>query len=143
MEFEQKIMDQTNGHGVDVVLNSLSEEKLQATLRCMAPHGRFLEIGKFDMAKNSSLGMACFLKNITFHGILLDALFACENDGEDVCRLLNEGIASGVVQPLPAIVFSTEEVDFFPYSFLIVSLQSSYSSHFQRLNCVKDFPSNF
>jgi len=44
-EFEFKIMEVTKGAGVDVVINSLSEDKLQASLRCMGKHGRFLEIG--------------------------------------------------------------------------------------------------
>lgn len=38
------------------MLNSLAEEKLQASLRCLARHGRFLEIGKFDLSNNSQLG---------------------------------------------------------------------------------------
>lgn len=38
------------------MLNSLAEEKLQASLRCLARHGRFLEIGKFDLSNNSNLG---------------------------------------------------------------------------------------
>lgn len=38
------------------MLNSLAEEKLQASLRCLAQHGRFLEIGKFDLSNNSQLG---------------------------------------------------------------------------------------
>lgn len=42
--------------GVDVVLNSLAEEKLQASLRCLARHGRFLEIGKYDLSNNTPLG---------------------------------------------------------------------------------------
>lgn len=42
--------------GVNVVLNSLAEEKLQASLRCLARHGRFLEIGKYDLSNNSPLG---------------------------------------------------------------------------------------
>lgn len=42
--------------GVNLVLNSLAEEKLQASLRCLARHGRFLEIGKFDLSNNSQLG---------------------------------------------------------------------------------------
>jgi len=49
-------MLETNGKGVDLILNSLSEEKLQASVRCLAIGGRFLEIGKFDISKNSSLG---------------------------------------------------------------------------------------
>lgn len=42
--------------GVDLVLNSLAEEKLQASVRCLAQHGRFLEIGKFDLSNNHPLG---------------------------------------------------------------------------------------
>lgn len=42
--------------GVDVVLNSLSEEKLQASLQVLAQHGRFLEIGKYDLSNNTGLG---------------------------------------------------------------------------------------
>jgi fatty acid synthase len=49
-------MLETNGKGVDLVLNSLSEEKLQASVRCLAIGGRFLEIGKFDLSNNKSLG---------------------------------------------------------------------------------------
>jgi len=41
---------------VDVVLNSLSEVKLQASLRCVKKHGRFLEIGKYDLSQNTQLG---------------------------------------------------------------------------------------
>ena len=46
--------------GVDIVLNSLAEEKLQASVRTLAMHGKFLEIGKFDLFKNSALGMIFF-----------------------------------------------------------------------------------
>lgn len=43
--------------GVDIVLNSLAEEKLQSSLRVLAQHGRFLEIGKFDLSNNTALGL--------------------------------------------------------------------------------------
>lgn len=49
-------MMETDGKGVDIVLNSLSEEKLLASVRCLATGGRFLEIGKFDLVNNSMLG---------------------------------------------------------------------------------------
>lgn len=54
--FEWDILRATRGKGVDVVLNSLAEEKLQSSLRILAAHGRFLEIGKFDLANNTALG---------------------------------------------------------------------------------------
>jgi len=60
--FEQMILKKTNGEGVDIVLNSLAEEKLQASVRCLAQSGRFLEIGKFDLAANNPLGTMIFLK---------------------------------------------------------------------------------
>lgn len=72
--FEQLIMSETHGNGVELVLNSLSEEKLQASIRCLALNGRFLEIGKFDLSNNTPLGMSVFLKNTSFHGILLDSV---------------------------------------------------------------------
>ena len=54
--FKRLIMSETNGRGVDLVLNSLAEDKLQASVRCLAPGGRFLEIGRFDLDNNSRLG---------------------------------------------------------------------------------------
>ncbi|XP_054249700.1 fatty acid synthase [Indicator indicator] len=110
--FEEHVLRVTNGKGVNIVLNSLAEEKLQASLRCLARHGRFLEIGKFDLSKNSQLGMALFLKNVSFHGILLDAVF--EDGSQDwalVSELLTKGIRDGVVKPLKRTVFNKEEVE--------------------------------
>ncbi len=49
--------------GVDLVLNSLAEEKLQASLRCLARHGRFLEIGKYDLSNNTPLGVSQMYNN--------------------------------------------------------------------------------
>ncbi|XP_044275877.1 fatty acid synthase [Varanus komodoensis] len=110
--FEQHVLKMTNGRGVDLVLNSLSEEKLQASLRCLARHGRFLEIGKYDLSNNSPLGMALFLKNVAFHGILLDAIFEEGNqEWEIVSDLLKKGIRDGVVKPLRTTVFNREEVE--------------------------------
>lgn len=56
VSFEQLVMTQTNGRGVDLVLNSLAEDKLLASVRCLAKGGRFLEIGKLDLLKDNSLG---------------------------------------------------------------------------------------
>ncbi|KAM4715440.1 fatty acid synthase isoform 2-T2 [Anableps anableps] len=112
ISFEQHVLLHTKGKGVDVVLNSLAEEKLQASIRCVARHGRFLEIGKYDLSNNSPLGMAFFLKNVAFHGILLDALFEEGNrEWEEVSQLLKKGILEGVVQPLRTTVFQRDAVE--------------------------------
>uniref|UniRef100_A0A834UCQ7 oleoyl-[acyl-carrier-protein] hydrolase n=1 Tax=Vespula pensylvanica TaxID=30213 RepID=A0A834UCQ7_VESPE len=66
--FEKMVLEGTNGAGVDIVLNSLSEDKFQASLRCLALRGRFLEIGKFDLTINNELSTKIFMKGISFHG---------------------------------------------------------------------------
>ena len=45
-----------------MVLNSLAGEPLKATWRCIAPFGRFVEIGKKDIEANGRLDMAPFVK---------------------------------------------------------------------------------
>jgi len=58
--FWRTVQKMTAGRGVDVVLNSLAEDKLQSSVQLLAQHGRFLEIGKFDLSNDAPLGMlAC------------------------------------------------------------------------------------
>ncbi|XP_011703203.1 PREDICTED: fatty acid synthase [Wasmannia auropunctata] len=114
--FEQMVLQRTNGAGVDIVLNSLAEEKLQASVRCLAVGGRFLEIGKFDLAANNPLGMMIFLKEVSFHGILLENLLFSAEEQENTeikClhSLLNEGLKNGVIKPLVRKVFEKDELE--------------------------------
>ncbi|CAJ0959176.1 unnamed protein product, partial [Mesorhabditis belari] len=114
-DFELHIRHVTKGRGVDVVLNSLALHMLQASVRCLAQHGRFLEIGKVDLAQNSALGMAVFLKNVTFHGILLDAVMdqsiGNHDDWLEISRLFQEGLKNGVVEPLKANTFPADKAE--------------------------------
>lgn len=56
--------------------------------------------------------MALFLRNVTFHGILLDALFEDGNpDWAGVASLVSEGIKSGAVIPLNTTVFERDDVE--------------------------------
>lgn len=63
-------MMETDGKGVDMVLNSLAEEKLLASVRCLATGGRFLEIGKFDLANNSMLG-GVIINEINYYVLII------------------------------------------------------------------------
>jgi polyketide synthase 12 len=47
--FEQKFLSATEGRGVDIVLNSLANEFVDASLRLMPEGGHFLEMGKTDI----------------------------------------------------------------------------------------------
>ena len=64
--FAQGVLDATNGVGVDMALSSLAGEQLRATWQCMAPFGRFVEIGKRDIMTNMNLQMAPFESSVSF-----------------------------------------------------------------------------
>lgn len=109
--FEQMILSETQGKGVDIVLNSLAGDLLQASIRCLAQDGRFLEIGKFDMSQNTAVGMSMFLKNTSFHGVLLDALSVYGTaEKKQLWKLMDEGLKNGAIRPLPVAVFNEQQV---------------------------------
>ncbi|XP_070073185.1 fatty acid synthase-like isoform X3 [Drosophila takahashii] len=110
--FELMVQRETNGKGVDFVLNSLSEEKLLASVRCLGKSGRFLEIGKFDMANDNKIGLGSFLKEITFHAVLADSLLvAPDEDIWHLKALIDSDISNGIIQPLPVKVFPAHEIE--------------------------------
>ena len=67
IEFAELIRRDTNGHGVDVVLNSLTGAAQQAGLELLAIGGRFIEIGKRDVYANTRLELFPFRRNLAFH----------------------------------------------------------------------------
>ncbi|EFN74822.1 Fatty acid synthase [Camponotus floridanus] len=110
--FEQMIIQETRGRGVDIVLNFLTEEKLQASVRCLAKGGRFLEIGKFDIDSNNSLEIFTFSKGISFHGIFLDKFVSAKSENRAIIRnKLTEGLKNGAIKPLCREVFGKNEIE--------------------------------
>ncbi|XP_074599363.1 fatty acid synthase-like [Brevipalpus obovatus] len=114
--FEEMILRETDGRGVDIVLNSLSDDKLQASLRCLAPGGRFLEIGKYDGFKNSLVDLGFLDNGRSFHGVMLDSFFnpAPEEmttvavQKKQLEKLLHELLKKRLIKPLFKTVFDME-----------------------------------
>lgn len=69
MAFAPQIMSITNGRGVDVCLNSLTGELLDASWRCIADGGNFVEIGKRDVLDRNYLSMEPFNRNASYRGV--------------------------------------------------------------------------
>ncbi|KAK0620712.1 hypothetical protein B0T14DRAFT_432757 [Immersiella caudata] len=67
--FAAGILATTGGKGVDVVLNSLAGNLLQESFNCLAPFGRFVELGKRDFELNHSLSMEAFTRAVSFSSI--------------------------------------------------------------------------
>ena len=72
--FKEILMHITGQHGVDVVVNSTAGEMLQQSFQCLAPLGRFVEIGKRDLVQNSNLEMGVFENAATFSAVDLGVL---------------------------------------------------------------------
>jgi NADPH:quinone reductase-like Zn-dependent oxidoreductase/acyl transferase domain-containing protein/NAD(P)-dependent dehydrogenase (short-subunit alcohol dehydrogenase family)/acyl carrier protein len=67
--FAKKLMEETGGKGVDVVLNSVAGDMLKATWSCMGVQGRFVEIGKRDALTNNTLDMLPFAKGCSYNAV--------------------------------------------------------------------------
>lgn len=74
LNFYDAILQDTNGEGVDIVLNSLSGPALHNSLKLIRTLGRFIEIGKQDITTNGRLPLLPFNKSITFIALDLDKI---------------------------------------------------------------------
>lgn len=74
VEFADQIRRDTGGHGVDIVLNSVSGAAQRAGLELLALGGRFVEIGKRDVYGDTRLGLFPFRRNLAFHALDLGLL---------------------------------------------------------------------
>jgi acyl transferase domain-containing protein len=75
LDFAEEILRDTNGEGVDVVLNSIAGEAIPKSLSILRLGGRFLELGKTDILQNSQLGLKPFQHNLSFFAIDLSQMF--------------------------------------------------------------------
>ncbi|MEV5831832.1 SDR family NAD(P)-dependent oxidoreductase, partial [Spirillospora sp. NPDC052242] len=105
LDFERRVLDATGGRGVDVVLNSLAGEFVDASLRLLAPGGRFAEMGKTDLRDPEEVGRA--------HPGVEYRPFDLNEAGPDrIGEMLTEILAlfdRGVLRPLPVTAWDLRE----------------------------------
>ncbi len=107
----EAIRERTSGHGVNVVLNSLPDQWIDASISLMAAHGRFLEIGKIDIYQNRALGLLPFQDNLSYSAIDLDRLL--RERPKHVRKLYSEittALREGTYGPLPITSFRLQEL---------------------------------
>ncbi|MFE2492943.1 type I polyketide synthase [Streptomyces scopuliridis] len=93
-DFEAAFAGVTGGRGVDVVLNSLAGEFVDASLRLVGPGGRFLEMGKTDIREAAELPDGVDYRSFDLGWV----------DPEGIQRMLvvlGELFDRGVLEPLP------------------------------------------
>ncbi len=98
--FGKEILDATVGAGVDVVVNSLTGEGfIDASLSCLAPGGRFVELARRDILSEEE--MAAARPDVAYFILELDVLKSDDpvTPGAALNKVM-EQLAAGEVRPL-------------------------------------------
>lgn len=112
LSFAEEVRRATAGRGVDIVLNSLAGEPMQRSLECLAPFGRFVELGKRDYLEGTRLDLRPFLRNLSYHGLDLDQYVAHAAAGAgQTMRDIAAAFADGRLRGLPITVFGAADVE--------------------------------
>ncbi|MEX0167531.1 SDR family NAD(P)-dependent oxidoreductase [Streptomyces sp. LMG1-1-1.1] len=105
LEFEQRFLDVTGGRGVDVVLNSLAGEFVDASLRLLPRGGRFVEMGRTDVREADEVARE-------HAGVAYEAFVLADVDSERIQRMLGELVGlfeRGVLTPLPLTTWDVRQ----------------------------------
>ncbi|MFF9351722.1 SDR family NAD(P)-dependent oxidoreductase [Streptomyces sp. NPDC014734] len=97
LEFEQRFLDATGGEGMDVVLDSLAGEFVDASLRLLPRGGRFAEMGKTDIRDPEEV--AAHHSGVTYQAFDLALV-----DPDRIAEMLTEVLdlfERGVFRPMP------------------------------------------
>lgn len=109
--FYDKLMLATDGVGCDVILNSLSDELLHTSLKCMAPYGNFCEIGKYDITSNTKIGLKSLESNVSYHVIDLSYMFSSKKYSTVLSDIMNTMIKKqNILKPLEHEIYSIVDI---------------------------------
>lgn len=110
LDFSREIRAITNEEGVDVVLSAQTGQAMHASLNLLRAGGRYIEVGKKDIAEDNGLPLRAFNRNILFASVDIDRLM------KERPTLIRESLetifahfADGTFKPLPARTFPAEE----------------------------------
>ncbi|EFR04190.1 hypothetical protein MGYG_07197 [Nannizzia gypsea CBS 118893] len=113
LSFAQGIMRMTNGRGIDVFLNSLVGEFLRRTWDCIAPFGRFIEIGKKDAQNHGRVSLNPLLRNVVLASVELPTInrykpLTAKRLFSQIIHLWSEG---KIKEPYPLNTISYEQLE--------------------------------
>ncbi|WP_269634898.1 SDR family NAD(P)-dependent oxidoreductase [Rubidibacter lacunae] len=112
LDFHDEIQKATDGEGVDIVLNSLSGEFIQESLKLLRSYGRFVEIGKTDIYQKQALNLYPFRNNLSFFAMDLEKLI--RQHPKRIRRYLHEVMQvfdDKTLTPLPVTAFDINDAE--------------------------------
>lgn len=110
--FSQALKHATGHRGVDAVINSsVTGEALRQSWHCLAPFGRFVELGMKDMRSNTGLDMVPFASNTTFTGVNMKCmLYSNPRLFSRVMADTMQYLEAGIIKAAPLHVLKLSEV---------------------------------
>jgi 8-amino-7-oxononanoate synthase len=132
LDFADRVMQLTEGKGVDLILNSLNGDFIPQNLRILAPNGRFVEIGKVGIWNHAQVAAA--RDDISYFPF--DLLEVSHQDPDLIASMfaeLRRQFVEGELKPLPHKVFPIQQA---PDAFR----HMAQAKHIGKV--VIDFPTN-
>ena len=106
LSFETQFLSATAGRGVDVVLNALTGEFVEASLRLLPRGGRFLEMGLADVRDPGAIAE-------TYRGVSYQAFVLMQEAPERMQALLKQLMGlfeAGVLEALPYVAYDVRQM---------------------------------
>ena len=111
LAFAKQVRAWTNGKGVDIVINAIAGESLFQSFNVLAPFGRFIEVGKRDIAENTGLPMNNFNKSLTFAAIDIDLMLKLKPaKAQSLLHAIGEAFEAGHFYAMPTQVYDAAQV---------------------------------
>jgi len=111
LSFIATVRRATGGAGVDVVLNSLHGEGMEASLELLKPFGRFVELGKRDFYENRRLRVRLLRQNIAYFAVDVDQMPVRRPElAKSLLAELSASLEAGEIQPLAHRTFAFAEI---------------------------------
>ncbi len=106
LEFADSILRDTNGHGVNVVLNSLAGDFIRRSAGVLAKGGRFVELGRVGIWTSGQ--MQALRDDVAYYPFDAMENQTADAIGEALAEFVAK-FADGSLKPLPSRVFPAEE----------------------------------
>ncbi len=111
LRFTAAVREATGGVGVDVVLNSLSGEAMEASLELLKPFGRFVELGKRDFYENRRFAARPLRQNLSYFAVDVDQLPARRPElAKALLAEVAAALSAGEIRPLAHRCFTFAEL---------------------------------
>ena len=110
LDFGREIMALTRGQGVHLVLNALTGDFLKESLRVLAEHGRFIELGKRELLTPEQV--QAVHPTASYQAFdLTDVIEASPDGRKDILDAVFTKFARGSLRPLPVRVFPIQQAN--------------------------------